>query len=120
MQMRVDSRIRRRVSASKNADVSALLWLLLGQWVVVSSSCRHAFESMGGTGKDYRTALICISAGGQVLPPFLLYSGKNLMNTWCRGGPDGAQYGVTQKVSFEICSFVHRCLFCCVFLGLDR
>ncbi|CAF4804312.1 unnamed protein product [Rotaria magnacalcarata] len=45
------------------------------QWAIVNSSCRHAFESNGGTGKDYRTALICIAAGGQVLPPLLIYAG---------------------------------------------
>ena len=44
---------------------------------------------------------MCISAAGQVLPPFLIYAGKNLMNTWCRGGPEGARYAVTPKVSFE-------------------
>ena len=30
------------------------------------------------------------------------------MNTWCRGGSDGAQYGVTPKVSFRICSIFIR------------
>ncbi len=67
--------------------------------MIVNSSCRHIFEANGGGGKDYRTALICISAGGQVLPPFILYSGKYLMDSWCKGGPPGTQYGVTPKVS---------------------
>ncbi|CAF3619042.1 unnamed protein product [Rotaria socialis] len=52
-----------------NADESGFSDKTKGQWVIVNSSCRHAFESNGGTGKDYRTALICIAAGGQVLPP---------------------------------------------------
>lgn len=69
--------------------------------MIVNSSCRHAFEANGGTGKEYRTALICISAGGQVLCPFLLYAGKNLMTTWCKGGPDGAHFGVTKKVGYR-------------------
>ena len=68
--------------------------------MIVNSSCRHAFEANGGTGKDYRTALICVSAGGQVLCPFLLYAGKNLMTTWCTGAPDGTHFGVTKKVSY--------------------
>ena len=69
--------------------------------MIVNSSCRHAFEANGGTGKEYRTALICISAGGQVLCPFLLYAGKNLMSTWCKGGPDGTHFGVTKKVGYR-------------------
>ncbi|CAM4985759.1 unnamed protein product [Rotaria socialis] len=80
-----------------NADESGFSDKTKGQWVIVNSSCRHAFESNGGTGKDYRTALICIAAGGQVLPPLLIYAGKHLINTWCRGGLEGAHYGVTKK-----------------------
>jgi hypothetical protein len=76
-----------------------LLLVFLAKWVIVNSSCRHVFEANGGSGKDFKTAVICISADGKVLPPFILYAGKNLMNTWCRGGPIGSQYGVTKKVS---------------------
>lgn len=77
------------------------IFIFLGQWVIVKSSRRHVFEANGGGGKDYRTAVICISAGGQVLPPFVIYSGKHLMDCWCRGGPPGTQYGVTAKVSHD-------------------
>ena len=69
-----------------------------GEWVIVRSSQRHVFESHGVTGKHYRTALICISVGGFVLNPFFLYAGKHLMDSWCKGGPEGAQYAVTEKV----------------------
>lgn len=74
----------------------------LGELVIVRSSQRHVFESHGGSGKHYRTALICISAGGFALNPLFLYSGKQLMDSWCRGGPHGAQYGITEKVRFKL------------------
>ena len=75
----------------------------------MKSSRRHVFESNGGTGKDHRTALICVSAGGFVLSPLFLFSGKHLMDSWCKGGPDSAHYGVTAKVCFvENNSFSHR------------
>jgi hypothetical protein len=77
--MSLGSQTRQKVSKSNIADLSNISFKYLGQWVIVNSSCRHAFEANGGTGKEYRTALICISAGGQVLCPFLLYAGKNLM-----------------------------------------
>ena len=86
-------------SASKFAQISNYCCRLSGKWVIVNSSCRHVFEANGGNGKEYRTALICISANGKVLPPFILYAGKNIMNTWCKGGLVGSQYGVTKKVS---------------------
>ncbi|CAM4818085.1 unnamed protein product [Rotaria magnacalcarata] len=46
---------------------------------------RHVFEKDGGGGKQYTTALIAISAAGQAISPFIVYTGKTLMNTWCRG-----------------------------------
>jgi len=71
--------------------------------MIVNSSTRHTFEQDGGSGKKYTTALIAISAAGQVLPPFIIYSGKNLMDKWCRGGPPGAHYAVTEKVNIKFC-----------------
>lgn len=71
----------------------------LGKHVIVTSTTRHVFEKDGGSGRQYTTALIAISAAGQVLSPYIIYSGKNLMNTWCKRGPDGAHYAVTQNVS---------------------
>ncbi|CAM4850763.1 unnamed protein product [Rotaria magnacalcarata] len=73
--------------------------------VIVTSTTRHVFEKNGGSGKQYTTALIGISAAGQVMSPFIIYSGKTLMNTWCRGGPDGSRYAVTKKGWIDSRSF---------------
>ena len=75
----------------------------LGKHVIINSSTRHVFETNGGPGKNYTTALIAISAAGQVLPPFIVYSGKNLINNWCRDGQDGSHYAVTDKVNMTFC-----------------
>ncbi|CAF1431536.1 unnamed protein product [Rotaria magnacalcarata] len=69
-----------------------------GDWVIVDSRRRHIFESSGGSGKTFYTVLIAINAGGFVLVPYVLYSGKHLLDTWCRGGPNGAIYGVTDNL----------------------
>ena len=74
---------------------------LLAQRVIINSSCRHVFESNGGTGKQYRKAVICINTGGQVLSPFPLFAGKNLISSWREGSPEGAHYGVTRKIGFQ-------------------
>jgi hypothetical protein len=89
-----------------------------GEYVIVNSSTRHTFEQNGGSGRKFTTALIAISAGGQVLPPFIVYSGKNLMSNWCKAGPPGTHYAVTEKVSIKICcSFIlYNFIF---FSGLD-
>ncbi|CAF5031825.1 unnamed protein product [Rotaria sp. Silwood1] len=73
--------------------------------VIVTSSTGYVFGKHGGSGKQYTTALIEISAAGQVISPFIIYSGKVLMNTWCKGGPDGSRYAVTKKSWINSCSF---------------
>jgi hypothetical protein len=75
--------------------------------VIVTSTTRHVFEKDGGGGKHHTTALIAISAAGQVISPFIVYAGKTLMNVWCKGGPDGSRYAVTKKVTnYDIYCFL--------------
>ena len=76
--------------------------IFIGRYVIVNSSVRHAFEKNGGSGRKYTTVLVAISAAGQVLPPFIIYSGKVLMDNWCKRGPTGAHYGVTDSVNIDI------------------
>ncbi|CAF4802654.1 unnamed protein product, partial [Rotaria sp. Silwood2] len=71
------------------------------QHVIVTSTTRHVFEKDGGSGKQHTTALIAISAAGQVISPFIVYAGKTLMNVWCKGGPDGSRYAVTKKLGLD-------------------
>ncbi|CAF0730707.1 unnamed protein product [Didymodactylos carnosus] len=77
-----------------NADESGFADKAKGSWVVVNSSVQYVFEESGSTETNYTTALICISASGQVLPPFIISTGKNLMSARCRGGPNGVHYSV--------------------------
>ena len=66
---------------------------------------RATFEKNGGSGRKYTTALIAISASGQVLAPFIVYSGKKLINSWSKGGPSGDHYTVTKKVNIKLFFF---------------
>ena len=52
---------------------------------------------IGGTGRENITIQGCISAIGQLLPPYILYSGQRLMFDYTQGGPAGTRYGVSQK-----------------------
>ncbi|CAF4083685.1 unnamed protein product, partial [Rotaria sp. Silwood1] len=80
-----------------NADETGFRDKTSGKYVIVNSGTRHTFEKNGCSGKNYTTALIAINAAGQVLPPFIVYSGKNLIDNWCKGGLDGTHYAVTEK-----------------------
>ncbi|CAF3908070.1 unnamed protein product [Rotaria sp. Silwood1] len=88
-----------------NCDETGFSDITQRKHVIVTSSTRYVFEKHGGSGKQYTTALIAISAAGQVISPFIIYSGKVLMNMWCKGGPDGSRYAVTKKGWINSCSF---------------
>jgi len=114
--MRLRLVIREKVVASKaNINFIVFFIFIVGDFVIVDSSRRHAFESNGGSGKTHYTVLIAINAGGFVLSPFVLYSGQYLIDSWCRGGPDGTFYGVTDKVRLlfqkKRFRFLHYCTF---------
>ena len=40
--------------------------------------------------------MLCISASGDILPPFVVYKAENLYGNWCNGGPAGSRYDVTK------------------------
>ena len=52
---------------------------------------------IGGTGRENITVHACASASGQLLPPFILYTGRRLMLGYTQGGPLGMRYGVSPK-----------------------
>ncbi|CAF4561957.1 unnamed protein product [Didymodactylos carnosus] len=54
--------------------------------VIVPRGERHVYEDNGGTGKSFTTYLMCISASGDMLPPYIVYAAKNLCSSWCCGG----------------------------------
>ena len=66
--------------------------------------CVH--EVGGGSDHQFITVNACGNAAGLKLPPFILYKGKHLYNTWTNGGPAGACYGVSgsgwmEEINFE-------------------
>ena len=55
---------------------------------------KHAFEQSGGGGKSFTTNLLCSHGAGEILPPFVIYSAKQLNPDWTFGGPAGSYDGV--------------------------
>ena len=52
--------------------------------------------------------LFCGNAdGSHVLPPFVVYKGKSLHSTWCKGGPEGAAYSVSASGWMESVQFTN-------------
>ncbi|CAF3603725.1 unnamed protein product, partial [Rotaria sp. Silwood2] len=64
--------------------------------VVVTRSNKHPTSSHSGSGKSHTTVLICASAIGECLPPYLIHRGVRLYDIWCpKTGFPGTRYNVS-------------------------
>ncbi|CAF4113637.1 unnamed protein product, partial [Rotaria sordida] len=59
----------------------------------------NAYRIQGGTGgKSYISVMFCGSAVGVLLPPFVIYKSKRLLDEWCIGGPSDTGYDCSKKI----------------------
>jgi hypothetical protein len=66
--------------------------------VIVHRGTSNAYQVQGGSGgKAFTTVMICASATGQLIPPFVVYRSKRLFQEWCLGGPLGTGYATSEK-----------------------
>ncbi|CAF3738952.1 unnamed protein product [Rotaria socialis] len=64
--------------------------------VIVKRSTRYAISSQSGSGKSMTTVLLCTSAAGRCLPPYIIYKAAQLYDSWCpKNGYPGARYNVS-------------------------
>ena len=56
-------------------------------------------------GKAMYTLLVCGSAAGELMPPFILYKALHLYDTWCKGGPENTYFDITKSGWMESESF---------------
>lgn len=61
--------------------------------------CKRGVKSpqciIGGSGRENVTVQVCVNGCGDLLPPYVIFSGKHLMATCTNGGPVGTRYGVS-------------------------
>lgn len=65
--------------------------------IFLQKESRTAYLKFADCGKAMYTVLFCISAAGEYLPPFVVYKGQNLYQSWMTGGPQGTLYGCTES-----------------------
>lgn len=65
--------------------------------VFVQKQDRNAYLRSATCGKTMYSVLFCTNAKGEFLPPFTIYKGLHLYQSWTSGGPSGAHYGVTKS-----------------------
>eukprot|EP00794_Sanderia_malayensis_P010157 gene10157-11195_t len=71
--------------------------------VFIPKGEKNAYLRAAGAGKATYSVLFCISANGDICPPFVVYKAKHLYQIWTQGGPTGAAQidGWMENIAFE-------------------
>jgi hypothetical protein len=62
-------------------------------------------ERVMNTTKSAVSAMLCASAKGVVMPPYVVYKALNLYESWTWGGPKGTRYNTSKSGWFDACIF---------------
>ena len=68
-----------------------------GELVLAPSDTKIKYEENGGTGKSFTTAIICVNAKGDILPPLTVYAAKSVNRQWTEGGPARSTFQCSKK-----------------------
>ncbi|GFO08331.1 hypothetical protein PoB_003483600 [Plakobranchus ocellatus] len=89
-----------------NADESGFVTDPKSQVVLATKGAKRVNQHIGESGREQITVNCCGSASGKVLPPCVIYKGKNLYEAWSTGGPAGACYTTSEKGWMEDAQFL--------------
>ena len=78
-----------------NSDETGFCLGMISKKILARRGERSVSEVGGASDHQFITVNACGSATGIKLPPFILYKGKHLYNTWTEGGAAGTCYGVS-------------------------
>jgi hypothetical protein len=62
-------------------------------------------EQIQDHSKTSISIMFCGSATGDFLPPYVIYKGQNVYDSWCKGGPKGTYYTSTSSGWFDTYTF---------------
>lgn len=80
-----------------NLDEAGLGTNPIASKVFVPVSSHTAYLKSACGGKASYSVLFCVSASGWYLPPFIVYKGLHLYQSWTQGGPPGTCYATTKS-----------------------
>lgn len=70
--------------------------------VIVRRGSSFAYRKQGGSGgKSFTSVMMCASATGALLPPFVVYRSKRLFSEWCLGGPCDTGFSNSDKFVYS-------------------
>ena len=66
--------------------------------VIAHRYTSNAYRIQGGTGgKSHISVMFCGSATSVLLPPFVVYKSKRLLDDWCVEGPSNTRYDCSER-----------------------
>ena len=74
--------------------------------VLAKKGIKSPQSVIGGSGREYITVQTCVSGIGELLPPYVVYAGKNLMANSTNNGPFGTRYCVTENGWMNTITFI--------------
>jgi hypothetical protein len=75
-----------------NCDETGLNTDMRSKKVFVVKGKKDVYLKSATGGKTSYSVLVCGSASGKILPPFVVYKGKHVYGQWTQGGPPKAGY----------------------------
>ena len=89
-----------------NADESGFCLGTTSKKLLARRGDRSVHEVGGASDRQYITINACGNAAGVRLPPFILYKGKNLYDSWTKGGPAGTVFGTSTSGWMEEANYL--------------
>ena len=80
-----------------NVDESGFVTDPKSDVVLARKGAKRVNQAIGGSGREQITVNCGGSASGMVLPPYVVYKGKNLYHDWTQGGPEKASFTTSDK-----------------------
>lgn len=71
------------------------------QKVIVRRGCKYP-KKICNSSKTSTSLMMCGSAAGQILPPYVVFKSNSLWDTWTQGGPKGCRYNCSKSGWFDL------------------
>ena len=72
--------------------------------IIAKRGCKYP-ERVINSAKSSVSLLVCGSASGDLLPPYIVYKAESMWSTWTEGGPKKPRYNRTKSGWFDALTF---------------
>ena len=89
-----------------NVDETGFQTDIGSQKIFCKRGLKNPHKTVSSSTKTMYTVQVCCSANGDFLPMYIVFKGKHLYDTWCKGGPEDAVYNCSDSGWMESDQFI--------------